>query len=129
MPHTDGGAREPARVLVVNVDTSLAGLLDEWLAPCGCEVVQHADDDDLAQHDLDIAVVDVPFPRQGGLALLQRIAAAHPGKPIVALSSTFFSGIECNGAVARALGVTTVLPMPVSREALTTAVRDLLQGK
>jgi CheY-like chemotaxis protein len=116
-------------VLVVNADAALAGLLDEWLGPCGCKVVLHADHDDLAAQELDIAVVDVPFPRRGGLTLLQRISAAHPGKPIVALSSCFFSGIESRGAVAQALGVATVLPMPVTREALTAAVQDLLDAQ
>lgn len=129
MHRTDNGTRESARVLVVNADAALAGLLDEWLAPCGCEVVHHGDHDDLAAQELDIAVVDVPFPRQGGLTLLQRVAAAHPGKPIVALSSCFFSGIDSQGSVARALGVATVLPMPVTREALTAAVQDLLDAQ
>jgi len=38
----------------------------------------------------------------------------------------FFSGVECRGAVARALGVASVLPKPVTHDALIGAIRPLL---
>src|SRR5262245_66358154 len=71
------------RVLVVDADPALLGLLEEWLEGEGCRVV--ADGADEAGSDgFDLAVVDVPFPRQGGLSLLKRVAEPHPGRPILA---------------------------------------------
>ena len=117
------------RVLVVDTDRALLGLLEQWLDVCGCVAVS---DQDSAAAGIDadgpfaLAIVDVPHPRHGGVELLQRVAREHPSTPLIALSSTFFSGIESTGGVARTLGVACVLPKPVARDSLITAVRSLL---
>src|SRR5882672_4893793 len=86
-----------ARVLVVDTDRALLGLLEQWLDVCGCVAVS---DQDRATAGVDadgpfaLAIVDVPHPRHGGVELVQRVAREHPGTPLIALSSTFFSGIE-----------------------------------
>jgi CheY-like chemotaxis protein len=115
------------RVLVVDADPALLGLLEEWLDGQGCRVVADGNEAE-AQDGFDLAVVDVPFPRQGGLCRLKRVAERHPGVPILALSSNFFAGIANTGMVARALGVAGALPKPVSREALLAAVGELLDA-
>jgi len=114
------------RVFVVDADTALIGLLDEWLAGEDCVVVDERTDGGAAKERYDLVIVDVPFPREGGADLLRRIARDHPATPVLALSSAFFGGIGCRGPIARALGVTCVLPKPASREALTRVVRELL---
>jgi CheY-like chemotaxis protein len=114
------------RVLVVDADCALFGLLAEWLGAEGCEVVQAAGDDAGAAERFDLVIVDVPFPRQGGVDLTARIMKRHPMTPILAMSSTFFGRIECCGPVARALGVACVLPTPLSRQALVDAARRFL---
>lgn len=117
----------PPRVLAVDTDRALLGLLEEWLDLCGCEVVSDQDVNEVAREGrFTLVIVDVPHPRRGGVELLQRIAHDHPGTPIIALSSTFFPGIDSTGGVARTLGVACVLPKPVSRDSLVTAVRSLL---
>jgi DNA-binding response OmpR family regulator len=116
------------RILVVDADTALLGLLEEWLGGQGCRVVRECASDDSGRNDFDLAVVDVPCPKQGGLSLLRRVAERHPGVPIIALSSSFFAGIASNGMVARALGVAGALPKPVSRDALVAAVGNLLDA-
>ena len=113
------------RVLVVDADPALLELLDEWLAAEGCRVVAGAADSPAEAGPFDIVLVDVPFPRQGGPSSLRGVMSAHPGTPIVALSSTFFAGVDSTGAVARRLGVSSVLPKPVDRDALLGAVRRL----
>jgi len=120
---TGASRSAPYHVRVIDADPAWRGLLEEWLAALGCVIVA---DDDAAAERVDLVVVDVPFPRQGGVDLVQRVASRHPATPILALSSTFFSRIECCGPVARALGVDCVLPKPATREAITAAVRRVL---
>lgn len=118
--------RAAPRVLLVDPDPATAALLAEWLAADGYVV---ADDDDAAgSAACALAVVAVPYPRDGGAAAICRVAAAHPGVPLLALSPTLFGNVECSGACARSLGVAGVLPMPVPREALLGAVRRLLRA-
>lgn len=114
-------------VLVVEADCSLFGLLEEWLGAEGCTVAYECACHQPGPERVDLVVVDVPFPRQGGLELLQRVSSKYPQAPVIALSPTFFASVECAGAVARALGVASVLPKPLAREALAAAVRRLLQ--
>jgi DNA-binding response OmpR family regulator len=113
------------RVRLVDADNAWRGLLEQWLQAMNCTVAPEPDGE--AQPPaVDLVIVDVPFPRRGGVDLVRRIATQHPATPILALSTNFFSGIECNGPVARALGVDCVLPKPATREALAAAVRLVL---
>lgn len=116
----------PLRVLVVDADNALFGLIGEWLPAPGYAVTPGHAGDSQASEAVDLVVVDIPFPRQGGLELLRQIASRHRETPILALSSAFFAGIDSNGAVARALGVAAALPKPLKRDALIAAVENLL---
>ena len=118
--------RHPLRILIVDADAPLFGLLAEWLRASGWELEQtsSADIDGHERHDL--ILIDVPFPRRGGADAVRRVARAQPGIPIAVLSSSFFAGVEPTGAVARSLGVAAVLPKPLKREALLDAVRRVL---
>lgn len=123
-------AGPPRRVLVVEADGPLIGLLQTQLEAEGClvsaESADAADSGAGPGEIADLIVVDLPYPRQGGVDSIRRIATRHPMTPILALSSTFFAGIECWGPVARELGVDCVLPKPASCQALGQAVRRLL---
>ncbi|HEU0202702.1 MAG TPA: response regulator, partial [Burkholderiaceae bacterium] len=118
-------------VLVVDADPATLGLLQEWLGAAGfCVFEQHAGRSGAPQaraDRFDLAIVDVPFPREGGLETLQRLGREHPDTPILVMSSTFFSNIGCSGPCAKALGVAGCLPKPVPRDTLISAVHRLLQ--
>jgi CheY-like chemotaxis protein len=107
------------RALVVDGDPAMAGLLAEWLEGQGFCVFEA-----LAGARCDLIVADVPQPRLGPPAFLQRLAREHPGTPILALSSQFLRGADA--AVAKALDVDAVLPKPVTRDALASAVKKLV---
>lgn len=130
MPTSDGVALrgDPAlrRVRLIDADPTWRDLIGQWLASMDCALVAEPAGDDDPPPVADLVIVDVPFPRCGGVDLVRRIASLHPATPILALSTNFFSGIECCGPVARTLGVDCVLPKPANREALARAVQRVL---
>lgn len=124
----EDGPEAPAgggRILVVNADAATYGLLCEWLGAEGFGVSDERDAQASARGPFTAVIVDVPFARHGGLELLGEVAARHPGTPLLALSATFFSSVQCSGGCAHALGVSGVLPKPLTREALVAALRNL----
>lgn len=129
MPDPAASVAEQAtrRVLLIDADSALLELLQEWLGGEGCRVMREMEGADHGPFDL--LLVDVPFPRHADQAVLRRVARAYPGVPVLALSSSFFAGVEAGGAVARSLGVAGVLPKPLSREALLAAVRRLVRDR
>jgi CheY-like chemotaxis protein len=125
-PAARSDSKGPFRVCVIDGDNAWRVLLEEWLLGLGCEVVALPDDAAAPAPSVDLVIVDLPFPRQGGVDLVKRITSRHPATPILALSSNFFSRIECCGPVARDLGVDCVLPKPATREAIAAAIRRVL---
>ena len=117
------GASGPL-IRVVDVDRATLDLLTEWLRSAGYAVAV-GDDPGAAA----LAIMEVPFTRHGGRELVQRVAEKYPGTPILALSPTLFSNVQCGGNCAKALGVAGVLPKPVAHEALIDAIRNLLQRR
>ena len=122
---TQRGAGMQPRILVVDTDRALLGLLEEWLDGCAVESGRDRATGPNGGR-FDLLIVDVPNPKRGGVELLHALAAHHPDTPIIVLSSTFFPGVESTGGVARTLGVACVLPKPVGRESLLSAVHGLL---
>lgn len=118
----------PPRVLLVDIDPALAGLLAEWLRQAGIHVcAAPGARADTLPRCAELLVTEIPFPRQGPSPRLQALALAWPGTPILALSPTFFAGVAARGEVAQRLGVAAVLATPVSREDWLAAVRRLLE--
>jgi CheY-like chemotaxis protein len=115
---TERPAGTAPRVLVLDTDPATVGLLDEWLAADGWQVVTQATPGTL----LALAVIDVPYARDGCAEQARSVARAHPDTPLLAMSATLFGSVLCNGDCARKLGVAGVLPKPLAREALMAAV-------
>lgn len=113
----------PHRVLVLDSDALTQSMIGEWLDADGWQVLEPAIDK--PPIDLDLVVVDLPFPRAGALDALQAVRQEYPGVPLIVISSTVFANVGCCGPCAESLGVSGVLPKPVSREALIGAVRRL----
>lgn len=110
--------------MLADIDPVFEPLIVQWLRDEGLQVF--TDSPTLLQQ-VDLLLVDLPFPRQGASPRLRQLASAHPGTPVLALSPTLFAGVAPRGEVARQLGVAAVLPMPVTRDGLLAAVRGVLE--
>lgn len=103
-------------------------MICEWLDADGWQVLEPASD--APASDLDLVVVDLPFPRAGtSVDPLQAIRHEYPGVPVIVISSTVFGNVGCYGPCAQSLGVSGVLPKPVAREALIGAARRLARPR
>lgn len=119
--------RKAYRVLIMEADPALHALLAEWLAGFGCTVEAHDAAPAGREVPFDLVIVDVPFPRESGRAVIERTRGDHAGVPILVLSSRFFGGVRSRGAIARDLEVAGVLPKPLTRETLIEALEQVLR--
>jgi DNA-binding response OmpR family regulator len=120
---TSAAEAQRPRALIVDADPALAALLEEWLDEHGWRVTRETGGEAPVANGYDVVVLDVPYARRDGLELVRRVAARHPGTPIVALSASFFAGVDSSASIARSLGAACVLPKPLAREALIAALR------
>lgn len=124
-PDDAATSAEAPAVLLVDLEPSVAALFAEWLAEAGLRAVIGTPGT-AGSAAAAVAVLDLPFPRQGGRERVAQLAGALPGRPVVALSPTFHAGIASRGEVARQLGVHGVVAAPARRDALLHAVRAAL---
>jgi DNA-binding response OmpR family regulator len=120
---TSAAEAQRPRALIVDADPALAALLEEWLDEHGWRVTRETAGEAPVANGYDVVMLDVPYARRDGLELVRRVAARHPGTPIVALSASFFAGVDSSASIARSLGAACVLPKPLAREALIAALR------
>ena len=69
---------EQKRILIVDDDRFIRGVLDKLLRMIGFESITHAEDGDLAleimdEHAFDLMITDVQMPKVNGLELLKRV--------------------------------------------------------
>jgi CheY-like chemotaxis protein len=124
-------------VLVLDADAVTFDLLREWLGEAGfavCASLEPAAGAPPGARDAGCAgrtaayhlvIVDVPYPRALRAEPHRRLGALAGDVPVLALSATFHSSVERSGEVARSLGVAGVLPKPLRRDALVSAVQHL----
>jgi DNA-binding response OmpR family regulator len=122
--------QQKQRILVVEPDAQILGLLERWLGEAGYSVVVESS---LGQPeappgggDPHLVVIDVPEPL-GAEKIVESVRQVHAG-PILLLSARFRQGAGSSSSVARQLGVRNVLPKPFTRDELLSAVGESLEG-
>ena len=126
------GRRAPARgrVLVVEDEAYVRASLDEVLRSRGFDVSLAGGVDEAMTHlataPVDVVLADLRMPGGGGLELVRRAHAAHPGVPVVILTGhgTVSSAVECMKA-----GAGDYLLKPVDPEALEVALDRALTAR
>ena len=115
------------RILVVEPDEQILGLLERWLGEAGFDVVVETS---LAQRRvaagtaIALVIIDVPEPRDSQ-ETIESIRQRHVS-PILLLSARFRRGMGSSSSVAHQLGVRGVLPKPLTRDELLSAVGESL---
>jgi len=107
------------RVLIVERDSLLRGLIAEWLAESGAQALFP---DASGPLDIDAVLVDVEDVRQAR-EVLSTWRRAYPRAEIIAASARFCASGTANDAMASRLGATQVLAKPFTRSELWTVLR------
>ncbi|MEN9904130.1 MAG: hypothetical protein RLZZ555_695 [Pseudomonadota bacterium] len=116
-----------ARVLLVDDDTELVGLLSDYLKRDGFEVECAHDGESGAQAALsglpDIVVLDITMPRLDGIQVLGRIRAASQ-VPVLMLTAR---GDDTDRIVGLELGADDYVPKPCTPRELSARLRAILK--
>jgi len=107
------------RILVVEPDDLILGLLERWLGEAGYEVVVEALP---AKPEPHLVIIDVPDPLAAG-KIIKSVKETHAA-PILLLSARLRRGAGASISVARQLGVRNVLPKPFTHDELLSAVGE-----
>ncbi len=116
-----------ARVLLIDDDSDLAGMLAEYLAGEGFEAVAEGDAEAGVAAALsggfDIVVLDVMMPRLNGVEALRRIRAASR-VPVLMLTA---KGSDIDRIVGLELGADDYVPKPCTPRELAARLRAILR--
>jgi DNA-binding response OmpR family regulator len=126
-----GIVQQTQRIVVVEPDDQILGLLEQWLGEAGYAVVVETSlklpQSPGSGEDPHLVIIDVPEPL-GAEKIIESVRQAHAGA-ILLLSARFRMGAGASSAVARQLGVSSVLPKPFTRDELLSAVGESLDGR
>jgi DNA-binding response OmpR family regulator len=115
------------KVLLIDDDVELVGMLEEYLEQEGFEVTAVNDGESGVTEALTgnyaIAVLDVMMPRINGLETLRRIRA-NSGIPIIMLTA---KGDDTDRIVGLELGADDYVPKPCTPRELTARIRAILR--
>ena len=132
-PRLDMGARSLAETLrpmssivIYEADDLMRGLLQEWLTGAGYRASAVAPCGVPPQGAADLVIVSIGMPKHTGSRVADKIRAAHPGTPIIAISAQFRADLSTAGTTAQSLGVAQVIAKPLSRDALLAAVSAII---
>jgi two-component system OmpR family response regulator len=116
-------------ILVVDDDRELREQIVSYLAEHGFEVTAAADatgmDAALAANSVDLLILDVMLPGEGGLSICQRLARSA-GPPIIMVSAM---GEEIDRVLGLELGADDYVPKPCSPRELLARVRAVLRRR
>jgi DNA-binding response OmpR family regulator len=113
-------------IVIYEEDQLIRSLMQEWLREAGYGVRVGTTGNAQRDEPGDLVVVSVYMPKQRGVQCISAVRAAHPGRPMIAISGQFRPGLEAQGATAQALGVQQTVAKPLMREDLLKAVRAVV---
>ena len=122
-------AESPIRILVVDDDSALRGLLEEYLTREGFEVAGVEDgeamDTWLAEHEPGLVILDLMLPGEDGLTLARRLRT-RTQVPIIMLSAR---GDDIDRIVGLEVGADDYLAKPFNPRELLARIRAVLRRR
>lgn len=117
----------PSRILVVDDDRKLAGLIRDYLTPLGYDVtLRHNGSDGLAEaveNDYDAVILDVMMPGLDGIQVLRELRT-HKNVPVLMLTAL---GEEADRIVGLEMGADDYLPKTFSTRELLARLRAVMR--
>jgi CheY-like chemotaxis protein len=106
----------------IDIDRPFQRVLAVWLSARSYRVMFVSLAASLAEGgQVDLIVCELAEPKGSGAKTLGQLARAHPGAPLIAISSRFVCGAG-GDALSRQLGAQAALPKPFSRGDLYAAL-------
>jgi DNA-binding NtrC family response regulator len=116
-----------SRILIVEDDSEMRGLLSDELIDEGYEVTQAIDGKDatekLIKAKFDLVITDVVMPKMGGMDLLMDARKNHPSIPVIVITAF---GDTCSAVQAHENGAAHYLYKPFKTKELKEAIRKAL---
>jgi DNA-binding NtrC family response regulator len=119
------------QVLVVDDEAGIRQLAARILSEEGYVVHQAGDGEEALEFlaaggaSVEVVVSDIVMPRLNGVQLLQALASAHPGLPVILMTGYGADELAERGIAAPC----AVLGKPFSRERLIEEVRRCVEGR
>jgi CheY-like chemotaxis protein len=113
-------------IVIYEADDLMRGLLQEWLTGAGYCVSAATPCGPPPHVAADLVIVNIEMPKLTGSRVSDRIRAAYPGTPMIAISAQFRADLSTAGTTAQTLGVAQVIAKPLTRNALLAAVSAII---
>lgn len=130
MTESQQQATTSERVLVVDDDPPLRGLLQRYLEDNGFEVLVAGDcrqaEQQLDRHHIDVIVLDLMLPGEDGLSFCRRLRGQGNQTPIIMLTAR---GDEVDRIVGLEIGADDYLPKPGNPRELVARIRAVLRRR
>ncbi|MGH2570222.1 MAG: response regulator [bacterium] len=119
-----------ARILLIDDDEQVRLMIRTMLERIGHDVVEAQDGvagvEKFREAPADLVITDIVMPQKGGIATIVELLRDYPGLRIIALSGGGASRGTDYLEVARQIGASRTISMPVDMEELTETVGELL---
>ena len=119
-----------ARILLIDDDEQVRSMIRAMLERIGHEVVEAPDGvvgvEKFRESPTDLVITDIVMPQKGGIATIYELLRDYPDLRIIALSGGGASRGTDYLEIARQIGASRTISMPVDMEELTETVSELL---
>jgi len=119
------------RILIVEDETKIAGVLHDYLRQAGCDVHHLARGDDvepwLASHPVDLVLLDLMLPGKSGLDICRALRSGAPGQPAPAVIMVTARVEEIDRLLGLELGADDYICKPFSPREVVARVKAVLR--